>query len=64
MIVGHVLNSRDMVMKKAMVPALRELTFPLERCKNYIHTRIVTSAFKKLIRVTKQNVRVIKSIYV
>jgi len=57
-------NSRDMMMKKAMVPALRELTFPLERWKTYVHTKIVTSAFKKLIRVTKQNVIVIKSIYV
>lgn len=64
MITGHVLNSRDMVMKQAMVLALRELTFPLERWKKYIHTKIVTSAFKKLIRVTKQNVRVIKTICV
>ena len=58
------LNSRDMVMKKAMVPALRELIFLLESQKKYIHTKIVTSAFKKLIRVTKQNVTVIKSNYV
>lgn len=42
-------NSRDMVMKKAMVSTLRELTFLLETQEKYIHSKIVTSAVKKLL---------------
>lgn len=36
-VVGHVLNSSDMVTKRAMVPALRELIFQLETEKPHAH---------------------------
>lgn len=47
-------NSPDMITKKGMAPALRELTFQLQRQKKDIRTKTVTSAFKKLIGVVKQ----------
>lgn len=61
---GHVLDSRDTVMKTtAMVPAFTELIFYI-LVKKDIHIKTLTSAFKKLIRLTKQNVIIIKSVYV